>query len=147
MTKVTAFRFKSEVPLYCKMELIGKYEASNFFIKRGIVLDLLNGCYQITNKLFSLIPLPKTCEKVPKLDYILVFKTLYAKCEACELEDFENGNGSVYQLSLVHHKTRRLIVHESKNKAEIFEKAKLLAEHYHLRIKDSASNRKNPVWL
>ncbi|MFO0356650.1 MAG: hypothetical protein ACK50A_06820 [Sphingobacteriaceae bacterium] len=116
-------------------------------MKRGIILDLLNGCYQITNKLFSLIPLPKTCEKVPKPDYVLIFKTLYAKCEACELEDFENGNGSVYQLSLVHHKTRRLIVHESKDKKDIFEKAKLLAEHYQLRIKDSASNRKIPVWI
>lgn len=129
------------------MVLIGKYQATNFFIKRGIILDLLKGCYQVTNKLFSLIPLPKKCETVPKPDYVLVFKTLYAKCEACELEDFENGNGSVYQLSLVHHKTRRLIVHESKDKKDIFEKAKLLAEHYQLRIKDSASNRKNPVWI
>lgn len=91
--------------------------------------------------------MPKTCEKVPKPDYVLIFKTLYAKCEACELEDFENGNGSVYQLSLVHHKTRRLIVHESKDKKDIFEKAKFLAEHYQLRIKDSATNRKSPVWI
>lgn len=129
------------------MEITGNYSASNFFVKRGVKLDLLKGCYQVTNKLLSFISLPAKCERIPKPDYVLVFKTLYAKCEACELEDFDNGNGSVYQLSLVHHKTRRLIVHESKSKEQIFEKAKELAAYFHLRIKDSASNRKKPSWL
>jgi len=129
------------------MELTGKYSASNFFMKRGIKLDLLNECYKVSNKLLSFISLPSQCSKIPKPDYILVFKTLYAKCEACELEDFDTGNGSVYQLSLVYNKTRRLIVDEGKNKEGIFTKAKLLAQHFQLKIKDSASNRKQPVWL
>lgn len=129
------------------MELAGNYSASNFFMKRGVKLDLLNGCYQVTNKLLSFIPLPSKCISIPKPEYILIFKTLYAKCEACELEDFDQGNGSVYQVSLVHHKTRRLIVHEGKDRADIFERAKLLAEHYHLKIRDSATNRKQPVWI
>lgn len=129
------------------MELTGQYSASNFFVKRGIRLDLLKGYYQIYNKLFSFISLPAKWLKMPKPEYILVFKTLYAKCEACEIEDFESGDGSVYQLSLVYNKTRRLIVHEGKDKEDVFTKAKLLAQHFQLRIKDSASNRKQPVWL
>jgi hypothetical protein len=128
-------------------QMEGNYSASNVFLKRGVEIDFDSNCFRVTNKLFSLIPLPSKCEKIPKPDYVLIFKTLYAKCEACELEDFDMGNGSVYQLSLVYNKNRRLIVDESKNKNEIFSKAKLLAEHFHLKIKDSASNRKQPVWL
>jgi hypothetical protein len=128
-------------------QIQGNYTASNIFMKRGVELNLDENCFTVTNKLFSLIPLPAKCENIPKPDFILVFKTLYAKCEACEIEDFENGNGSVYQLSLVYNKNRRLIVDEGKNKTDIFQKAKMLAEHFHLKIKDSASNRKQPIWL
>lgn len=130
-----------------ELELHGTYSASNFFIKRGVKLNLRAGYYQLSTKILHLFSVFSKQIKLPKPEYILVFKTLYAKCEACEIDDFENGNGSVYQLSLVHHKTRRLIVDEGKNKEEIFQKAYLLAQHYHLRIKDSASNRRQPVWL
>jgi hypothetical protein len=128
-------------------QIHGNYSASNIFMKRGVELDLEKNCFSVSNKLFSFIPLPSHCESIPKPDYVLIFKTLYAKCEACELEDFDSGNGSVYQLSLVYNKNRRLIVDEGKNKTDIFHKAKMLAEHFHLKIKDSASNRKQPVWL
>ncbi len=121
--------------------------SSNFFIKKGIKIDLLKGCYQISTKLLSFLSLPTKWVKTPKPDYVLVFKTLYAKCEACEIDDFENGNGSVYQLSLVHNKTRRLIIDEGKNKDIIFNKAKLLAANYNIRIKDSATNRRQPFWI
>ena len=129
------------------MKIFGKYSASNFFMKRGIELDLDNNTYKVSEKLFSIIPIPGKTISIPKADYLLIFKTLYAKCEACELEDFENGNGSVYQLSLVYNKNRRLIIHETKKKQEIFELAKMISENMQLRIKDSASNRKQPVWL
>jgi len=129
------------------LELTGTYSASNFLAKRGIKLNLLGGYYQLSTKILHLFSVLSKHIQIPKPEYVLIFKTLYAKCEACEIEDFENGNGSVYQLSLVHHKTRRLIVDEGKNKEEIFKKAHLLAQHYHLRIKDSASNRRQPVWI
>lgn len=135
------------VTLWYIMVLTGTYAASNFFMKRGIKLDLDFNCYKVINKLFSFIPFTDKCKEVPKADYILIFKTLYAKCEACEIEDFEKGKGSVYQLSMVYNKNRRLIIDESKNEEEIFEKARHLARHFHLKIRDSASNRKNPIWL
>ena len=129
------------------LELTGTYSATNFLAKRGIKLNLIEGYYQISTKILHIFSVFSKHIQIPKPEYVLVFKTLYAKCEACELEDFENGNGSVYQLSLVHHKTRRLIVDEGKNKEEIFKKAYLLAQHYHLRIKDSATNRRQPIWI
>ncbi len=133
--------------MYEQMKILGKYSASNFFMKRGVELDLENNTFRVIEKIFSIIPIPGKSIPLPKADYLLIFKTLYAKCEACELEDFENGNGSVYQLSIVYNKNRRLIVHETKKKQEVFELAKLISENLHLRIKDSASNRKQPVWL
>jgi hypothetical protein len=74
-----------------------------------------------------------------------MFRTLYANCEPCTLEDFENT--SLIQLSLVYHKNRRLIVHESKNTQEIREMAATLASAFQLRIRDAASDRKHPKWL
>lgn len=130
-----------------QIELTGTYSASNFLIKRGVKLNLLGGYYRLSTKILNLFSIFSKHFQIPKPEYVLIFKTLYAKCESCEIEDFENGNGSVYQLSLVHHKSRRLIVDEGKNKDEILKKAYLLAQHYHLRIKDSATNRRQPVWL
>ena len=51
-----------------------------------------------------------TWKALPKLDYILLFKTLYIKCEGCTLEDFDNDEGAIYQLSLVYNKNRKIII-------------------------------------
>jgi hypothetical protein len=83
---------------------------------------------------------------LPKPEYILVFRTVYVKCEACSLEEFEKENRGHFQLSLVANQ-RRTIIHESKNSKEVFDLAKHLSGIYKLPIRDSASNRQKPQWL
>lgn len=127
------------------MKIVGTYAASNFFLRRGLILDTEKKCYRVSNKILSLFSFPEECQKLPKLDYILMFRTLYAKCEPCEMEDFENA--STIQLSLVYNKNRRLIIHEAKIFQDITDMAKQLAQAFNLRIRDSATDRRNPQWL
>lgn len=61
------------------------------------------------------------------------------------MEDFENA--STIQLSLVYNKNRRLIIHEAKIFQDITDMAKQLAQAFNLRIRDSATDRRNPQWL
>lgn len=86
-----------------------------------------------------------TPEKLPKADYLLLFKALYVKCESCTLEDFEK-NG-VYQLSIVYNRKRKFVLHVSSDKNEVFEKAKILSKVWGLKILDSASQRGKSKWL
>lgn len=127
------------------MKITGKYAASNFLVRQSLTIDTDKNCSNKSSKILSLFTVNEGCKKLPKLDYILMFRTLYAKCEPCGLDDFENA--SMIQLSLVHHKSRRLIVHESKDFNEIKMMAKQLAENFHLKIRDSASDRRNPRWI
>ena len=123
----------------------GKYAASNFFVQQGLVLDTDKKCFSKSNKIFKLFNFKEECKNLPKLDYILMFRTLYAKCEECSIEDFENS--SVVQLSFVYNKNRKLIIHESKNFEEVKALANNLAKEFNLKIKDSASDRRNSKWL
>jgi hypothetical protein len=127
------------------MEIKGHYATSNFFMKRGIEIDLGKKCFRKIGKLFSIFKMTEACEELPEIDYILLFKTAYAKCQACTLADFENS--SVVQLSFVYNKNKKLIVHETDN----IESAKLLARQLSselkLSIRDSATDRRNPKWL
>lgn len=127
------------------MKIVGKYAASNFFLRRGVILDTEKKCFTKSNKIISLFTFYEDCQRLPKLDYILMFRTLYAKCEPCELEDFDTA--SMIQLSLVYNKNRRLIVHEARNFQEIKELAKQLSEVFNLKIRDSATDRRSPKWL
>ncbi|MFN7912272.1 MAG: hypothetical protein ACK5QC_10610 [Bacteroidota bacterium] len=123
----------------------GVRASSNIFRKLGTYLDLKKGLYKNYERIFGITI--GSWQKLPRLDYILMFKTLYIKCEGCNPEDFEDGHGSVYQLSLVYNKNRKLIVHESTHKQEIFALAKSLKSFYQINIKDSASDRRNPKWI
>jgi hypothetical protein len=127
------------------MKIVGKYAASNFFLRQGLILDTEKRCYTKSNKIISLFAVNEACKNLPKLDYILLFRTLYAKCEPCAMEDFENA--STFQLSLVYNKNRRLIIHESNNFNEIRKVADELALSFDLRIRDSATDRRNPQLL
>lgn len=127
------------------MKVEGKYASSNFLIQQGILLDTDKKCYNKTNKVLNLLTFKEGCKTLPKMNYLLMFRTLYAKCESCSVEDFENS--SIVQLSFVYNKNRKLIVHESKNFEEIKLLANQLAEEFNLRIKDSASDRRNSKWL
>jgi hypothetical protein len=125
--------------------IIGKRASSNFFRKMGTQLDLEKGLYKAYVSVFGLTS--GDWKKAPKFDYILLFKTLYIKCEGCSPEDFEDGHGAVYQLSLVYNKNRKLIIHESKQKNEIIILAEKLKSFYRIKIKDAASDRRNPKWI
>jgi len=125
--------------------IIGKRASSNFFRKMGTQLDLQNGLYKAYESVLGITS--GSWKKTPKFNYILLFKTLYIKCEDCVPEDFDNGHGAVYQVSLVYNKNRKLIIHESKDKAEIFSLAEKLKQFYHTKIKDAASDRRNPKWI
>lgn len=127
------------------MKINGKHAASNFFVEQGLTLDTDKKCYQKSNKIMRLFTVNEACKQLPKLDYILMFRTLYAKCEECSIEDFENS--SVVQLSIVYNKNRKLIIHESKNFEEIKLMAENLSNELKLRIKDSASDRRNSKWI
>ena len=128
--------------------IIGKRASSNFFRKMGTLLDLKKGLYKAYESSFGIMS--GSWKKTPKFDYILLFKTLYIKCEGCIPEDFDDGKGSVYQLSLVYtmyNKSRKLIIHETKNKHELFELAEKLKAFYNIKIRDAASDRRNPKWI
>lgn len=86
-------------------------------------------------------------EPLPEINYVLIFKNVFVKCETCAIDEFENNPHAYFQVSLVHHNNRRIIVHETKNKAEAFTIAQNLGNSLHLKIKDSASNRRAAVWL
>lgn len=123
----------------------GKYAASNIFFKQEIILDLEQKCFNQKNTLFWIFVLKKQCVTLPIIDYVLIFRTLYAKCETCSIEDFNNS--SLLQLSLVYNKNRRIIIHESQNLNEIIEKAKSIAQSLNLKIRDSASQRNKSIWI
>jgi hypothetical protein len=127
------------------MKVNGKYAASNFFVQQGITLDTENKCFNKTNKIISLFTIKEECKKLPQLDYILMFRTLFAKCESCGVDDFENN--SVVQLSLVYNKTKKIIIHETQSLEEVKQIAEQLSKVFNLKIKDSASDRRNPKWL
>ncbi len=127
------------------MIIKGFYMASNIFVKQGIELDTLENRFRKTYKILKLFSFTDGWNNLPKLNYILLFKTLYAKCESCSTDDFENS--SIIQLSLVYNKNRKLIIHESKNLQEITQMAHELSKNLSLKIRDSATDRRNPVWI
>lgn len=122
----------------------GNRAGSNWLRKSGVLLDLNNG--RVMNYESILGIRSGEWNPLPKPEYILVFRTVYVKCEACSLEEFEKENRGHFQVSLVA-KQRRTIIHESKNSKEVFDLAQRLSEHFHLPIRDSATNRLKPQWL
>ena len=127
------------------MIIRGKYAASSVLMQQGIILDLEKKCYTLTRKILGLFNNNDNCKNLPKVEYVLMFKTFYAKCEPCQTD--EKDSPVTIQLSLVYNKNRRLIVHESKQIGEIISLAEQLATFFNVRIRDSATNRRAPKWL
>ncbi len=125
--------------------IVGKRASSNLFRKMGTLIDLENRLYKAYDSFLGLTS--GTWKSMPKFDYVLLFKTLYIKCEGCSPEDFESDNGAVYQLSLVYNKNRKLIVHESKIMTEVFSLAEKLSSFFNIKIRDAASDRRHPKWI
>lgn len=127
------------------MKIEGKNAASNLALKQGMTLDTERRCYMRWKKIFGWFHVGEACRSLPKADYVLLFRTLYAKCEACSPEDFERS--STIQVSLVYHRTRKLIVHECRSMAEGLEIAARLSQALGLRVRDSATDRTHPRWI
>lgn len=127
------------------MEIKGNYSTSNFWVKRGIEIDLAKKRFRKLNKLFHIFSINDVFNELPKVDYILLFKTAYAKCESCTIADFENS--AVIQLSFVHSKNKKLIVHETKDLEQAKQLARQLSAELGASVRDSATDRRNPKWL
>jgi len=123
----------------------GKYPASNFILEEGIEVDLSAKCFSKFTFLFRLFKIRHTCKPLPKVDYVLLFKTLYYKCESCRLDDADK-NG-VIQLSLVYNKNRKLVINVSDDLEYAKQQARQLAGSLHVSIRDGATDRRHPKWL
>ena len=84
---------------------------------------------------------------MPKIDYVLVFRSLFAKCEACSHDEYENNPNAYFQVSLVYNKNRKIIVEETKNKEEAFALAMEVASGLKTKLRDSATVRGQSTWL
>jgi hypothetical protein len=127
------------------MIITGKYAASNLVLRQGIEVDLSHKKFRKTRKILGLFNITEEWRPLPASNYILLFQTFYANCEACDLND-KDESGTL-QVSLVYRKSRKLIIHEGKNKAEIISIASKLSEHLSLKIKDAMTNRRAPKFF
>lgn len=102
--------------------------------------------YKIQESLFGIFKWGRF-EPLPRIDYVLVFKQFFAKCEVCEIDEREDNAYSFYQVSLVHHKNRRIIVEETRDRKDAFDMGLKLAKALRLRLRDSASVRGQGKWI
>ena len=123
--------------------IIGVRKALNNWLRQfRTFIDLENKVYKIEESLLNIFKWGKY-EPLPQLNYVLVFRSFYAKCETCSMD--ENAD-TYYQISLVHNHNRRIITHETKNKTEAFTFAENLARGLSLSIKDAASVPGQSTW-
>ncbi len=126
--------------------LTGTRKAINNWLRQfKTFIDFEHKTYKIQESLLGIFKWGEF-KPLPYINYVLVFKNVFAKCETCSINEFENNSHSYFQVSLVHNTNRRIIVHETKNKEEAFKIAGELSSHLQLRIKDSSSRRQS-VWL
>ena len=119
---------------------------SNWLRRYTVKVDPLKSTYTETNRWFGVFRF-KAVHPLPPIKYVLVFRQLFAKCEPCEMGEFEDDGLTWYQISLVHGRYRRIIVHETRNRKEAFEKATTLGMLLGRKILDSATNRRSGQWL
>jgi|GEM_PF-670365 len=127
--------------------IVGKRKAiSNFFRQFTTFIDIEKKMYKLEEGLFGIFRWGNF-QPLPKIDYVLVFRSFFAKCEACAF-DAENDNPNAYfQVSLVYKSNRRIILHETKEKQEAFELATETALSLKTKLRDSATNPGKSVWL
>ncbi len=78
---------------------------------------------------------------LPKIDYVLVFRNHFAKCEACTFDEQEDSSSAYYQVSLVHHKTRRIVVQETHSLDKALQMAKSLSASLQVGLKNGVQKR------
>jgi len=127
--------------------IVGKRQAvSNWLRQFKTFVDLEKRTYKIQESLLGIFKWGDF-EPLPEINYILVFRNVFVKCEGCSIDEFENSPSAYFQVSMVHHTNRRIIVHETRNKEEAFDIAKNLGSKLRLKIKDSATDRRQAVWI
>lgn len=127
--------------------IIGRREAlSNWIRQFNTIIDIEKGVYKIQEGLLGIFKWG-TFKPLPKVDYVLVFRSLFAKCETCSLDEYENNPNAYFQVSLVYNKNRKIVVEETKNKEEAFAKAKKVAIGLNTKLRDSATVRGQSTWL
>lgn len=127
--------------------IIGKRKGiSNWFRQFVTVIDPENKRYKIQEGLFGIFRWGDF-EPLPRVDYALIFRQFFAKCEACTFDENDDNNRSYFQVSLVYNKNRRIVVHEDMNRETAFRMAGLLAGRLNVKVRDSASRRGKSVWL
>lgn len=119
------------------MLITGERKAiSNWLRQFKTLIDPIKGLYKIQETFLGLFH-SGHFRTLPDIDYVLIFRALFAKCESCSLEDFEKN--SYFQVSLIHRKKHRIIFHETRNKDEAWEYARLLSSELKRPIMDSAT--------
>lgn len=121
----------------------GKREAiSNWFRKFGTDIIPFANKYRVNESLLGIFNWSEE-RPLPKIEYVLIFKNVFAKCEACSVDEFENNIHAYFQVSLVHHKNRRIIVHQTKNKQEALNIAQALSQQFNKPLKDATTKSKS----
>ncbi len=130
-----------------KDQIIGKRTAlSNWIRQFATIIDIEKRMYKIQEGLLGVFKWG-TFKPLPKIDYVLIFRSLFAKCEACSLDEYENNPNAYFQVSIVHNKNRKIVVEETKNKEKAFALANAVAVGLNTKLKDSASVRGKSTWL
>ncbi|MBK9282854.1 MAG: hypothetical protein IPM51_00880 [Sphingobacteriaceae bacterium] len=130
-----------------KTYLIGKRKAvSNWLRQFMTVIDPIQGLYKIQESLLYIFKWGEF-KRLPKIDYVLVFRQLFAKCESCPVDEIEKDNASFFQVSLVYDKNKRIIFHETRSREDAFIQAKTLAAQLQSRVMDSTNRNGIKSWL
>ncbi|MBL7912789.1 MAG: hypothetical protein JNJ41_17125 [Bacteroidia bacterium] len=127
--------------------IIGKRDAlSNWIRQFATIIDLEKRIYKLQEGFLGIFKWGDF-RPLPKIDYVLVFRSLFAKCEACSIEENANNPNAYFQVSLVYNSNRRIIVQETKNKEEAFTLAREIAMGLRTKLKDSATTFGKSSWL
>jgi hypothetical protein len=127
--------------------IIGKRDALSNWLRQFVtIIDIEKRMYKLQEGLLGIFKWG-TYKPLPKIDYVLVFRSLFAKCEACSIEENENNPNAYFQVSLVYNNTRRIIVRETKNKDEAFIFAHEVASGLKTKLRDSATTFGKSTWL
>lgn len=126
--------------------IIGKRKAlSNWVRQFTTFIDIEKGKYKLQEGLFGIFKWGEF-KPLPKIEYVLIFRSFFAKCEECLIEEHDSPN-AYFQVSLVYNKNRKIVVQDTKNKEEALNLAYEVASALKTKLKDSASNTGKVTWL
>jgi len=109
----------------------------------GIELDLKNKRYRDVNWIGSVGI--GNWNELPEVKYVSVFTAIMASSLQGRSGTSITQKDSVIQVNLIHGRSGRLKVYQTEDKAEAFEKAKIISEALDLRIYDATT--KDRKWL